>query len=84
MFSDRDALDKVALEYDEVKDQPVSEVMTANPIYIYESDPSAAALSVMAVSGYRHVPILDAHDNLAGIVSPQRLTEFLQKFFVSD
>ena len=54
--------------------------MTTNPVYVYESDPSAAALSVMAVSGYRHVPILDLHDRIAGIASPQRVTAFLQRF----
>ena len=35
----------------------------------------------MAVSGYRHVPILDLDDNLIGIVSPQRVTGFLQQHF---
>lgn len=84
VFSDRDVLDKVALEYDNVKDQPVSEVMTTNPVYVYESDPAAAALSVMAVSGYRHVPILDLDGNLSGIASPQRVTSFLQQFFDSQ
>lgn len=81
VFSDRDVLLKVALDYEELKDRPVSEVMTTNPVYVYETDPSAAVLSVMAVSGYRHVPILDLQDNLTGIVSPQRVTAFLQRFF---
>ena len=80
VFSDRDVLDKVALEYDTVQDWPVSEVMTRQPVYVYEIDPAAAALSVMAVSGYRHVPVLDLNDRLAGIVSPQRLTAFLQRY----
>ena len=81
VFSDRNVLDKVALEYDELKDRPVSDVMTPNPVYVYETDPSASVLSVMAVSGYRHVPILDLNDNLVGIASPQRVTQFLQNFF---
>ncbi len=79
VFTDRDVLDKVALEYDQVKDAPVSNVMAANPVYVYETDPAAAALSVMAVGGYRHVPILDLDDQLVGIVSPQRVTAFLQR-----
>lgn len=81
VFSDRDVLNKVALEYDQLKDQPVSAVMTTNPVFVYDTDPSAAALSVMAVSGFRHVPILDPDDNLSGIASPQRVTAFLQQFF---
>lgn len=81
VFSDRDALDKVVLEYEQLKNQPVSSAMTDNPIYVYDTDSSAAALSVMAQAGYRHVPVLDLDDQLVGIVSPQRVTEFLQKYF---
>lgn len=84
VFSDRDVLDKVALEYEALKDHPVSEVMTTNPVYVYETDPSAAALSVMAVSGYRHVPILDLDDHLSGIASPQRVAAFLHRFVESS
>ncbi len=51
--------------------------MTANPIYVNETSASASALCVMAVSGYRHVPIIDLGSKIKGIVSPQRVTEFL-------
>ena len=81
VFSDRDVLDRVALEYDDVKDRCVREVMTSDPVYVYDTDPAAAALSVMAVSGYRHVPIVDASERIVGIVSPQRVTAFLRKAF---
>ncbi|MEQ8791100.1 MAG: CBS domain-containing protein [Pirellulaceae bacterium] len=84
IFSDRDALDKVALEYDAVKDQPVSEVMTKNPVVVREDDSSAAALCVMAAAGYRHVPVLSADDKIVGIVSPHRVVDFLQKHFQKD
>lgn len=77
VFSDRDALDKVALEYDEVHDRPVSEFMTPNPVYVYETDASASALCVMAVNRHRHVPILDLDEKVTGIISPQRVTQFL-------
>lgn len=81
VFSDRDVLDKVALEYGEIHDQPVSSVMTKNPVYVYDSDSSAAVLSVMAVQGHRHVPVLDSDDRIVGIVSPYRITSFLQSYF---
>ena len=79
VFSDRDTLDKVALEYDEVKDEPVSKVMTDHPIRVREHDSAAAALCVMASVGYRHVPIVAADEKVVGIVSPHRLAEFLQE-----
>ncbi len=83
VFSDRDALDKVAQEYDQVKGESVRDVMSSNPIYVYETDTPAAALAVMAVAGYRHVPVLNLHDELVGIVSPQRVTAFLHRHFES-
>lgn len=81
VFSNRDVLDKVAEDYERLKERPVSEVMTADPVFVYETDSSAAALCVMAVSGYRHVPVLDMDQSIVGIVSPQRVTAFLQKHF---
>jgi len=79
VFSDRDVLDRVALEYEQVKDQPVRNVMTTRPVYVYDTDSAAAVLTVMAVSGYRHVPVLSVDGQVVGIVSPQRVTSFLQK-----
>lgn len=79
VFSHRDVLAKAALEYDEVKTKPVSELMTTDPVFVYETDSSAAALSVMAVSGFRHVPVTDVQRNVIGVISPQRVTTFLRK-----
>lgn len=84
VFSDRDVLDKVALEYDQIKDRPVSEVMTNDPVYVYDTDSAAAAMSVMAVSGYRHVPVVDLDEKLVGILSPHRMTEFMRKSVPGD
>jgi len=79
VFSDRDVLDKVALEYDDVKDKPVSEVMATDPVYVYETDSAAAALNVMAVSGYRHVPVVNLDETIVGILSPNRMTQFMRE-----
>jgi CBS domain-containing protein len=81
VFSHRDVLDKVALEYDQLRSRPVSEVMTNNPIYVYDTDSAAAALAVMVVAGHRHVPVLDLRKKLVGIVSPQRVTAFLRRHY---
>lgn len=81
VFSQRDALNKVALEFDIVKDKTVSEVMTSNPIFVYETDSSAAALSVMAATGFRHVPVVNLDEKLVGILSPSRVTAFLRSYF---
>ena len=77
VFGDRDVLDKVALEYDDVMDGPVADVMSRNPVSVREDDTAAKVLSVMAVTGYRHVPVVDPQGKTVGIVSPQRVAKFL-------
>ncbi|REJ72229.1 MAG: CBS domain-containing protein [Planctomycetota bacterium] len=79
MFTDRDFLNRVALEYEELADQPVSSVMVKDPVYVYETEDAAATLSVMAVSGFRHVPFLNLEHKLVGIVTPRRVTQFLHE-----
>ena len=81
VFTKRDVLDKVALQYDEVKDCPVSQMMTPKPAFVYDSDPVAAALCVIASGGHRHVPVLNSNERVVGIVSPIRVTFFLQRYF---
>lgn len=79
VVSDRDVLNHVALELPGVLDQPVSSIMTTDPIRVLDTDSAAAALAVMANRGYRHVPVVDIENNIRGIVSPQRVTAFLWK-----
>lgn len=76
IFTDRDLLNKVALE-PELLSRPVFEVMAKDPVFVYDTDSSGAALCVMAVVGYRHVPVLDREHHIIGIVTPQRITSFL-------
>ena len=78
LFTNREVLNQVALEK-KMLDRPVREVMTTDPVYVREDDPIAATLCVMALHGYRHVPILDADERVLGIASPQRVTSFLAK-----
>lgn len=84
LFTDRDLLDRVVLEYEDCRDQPVRTVMTPDPVYVSESDCPAAVLAVMAVSGFRHVPVLNADGMIAGVVSPRRITEFLLEHSPSE
>lgn len=79
VFGDRDVLDKVALEYDDVIDGPVSAVMSRSPVSVAESDSVAKVMSIMAISGYRHVPVVAADGSTVGIVSPHRLGGFLRE-----
>jgi len=77
IFTERDVLERVAENFDAISDQPVSSVMTADPLVVYEDDPSGTALAAIAAAGYRHVPVLNSDGQIAGVISPRRVFTFL-------
>lgn len=82
MFTERDVLNKVADRYTQIKDHPVSLVMTHDPAIVHVNDSPAKALNLMAIAGFRHVPILDMNQGIVGIVGPRRTVAYLQKFLI--
>src|SRR5512135_676095 len=69
IFTERDVLRKLALDQRQAKDVPVRELMTT-PVTLATSDISMAeALNVMVESHYRHLPIVDDHGRLLGMLS---------------
>ena len=78
LFTERDALERVAPRFEEVKRLPVREVMTTHPVVVYETDPAGAALSAIAVAGYRHVPVLGVNEEVVGVISPRRVFAFIR------
>ena len=80
VFTERDVLNRVAENFERLCCAPITSVMTANPLFVYETDSSAAALAVMASFGYRHVPVLNNDDEIVGVVSPQRIMAFMQRY----
>lgn len=77
VFTERDVLERVALRFREVKQLTVRDVMTVEPVVVYDTDPAGAALSAIAVAGYRHVPVVDVRNSVVGVISPRRVFEFL-------
>lgn len=78
IFSERDVLDRVANLFASVRRDPIATVMTRSPSTIYESETVAKALGLMAIGGFRHVPILDVDDRVIGIVGPRRVNTYLR------
>ncbi len=81
VFSERDVLNRVADDYDKLRDRPVSEVMTVDPSCVHDTASPAKALNLMAVGGFRHVPILSADEKLVGVLGPRRVISYIQKHF---
>lgn len=81
VFSERDVLNRVDGEYEQVKDRPIRELMTPDPVAIYDTDTPAKALNLMAVGGFRHIPVLDTADRPIGMLGPRRVVKLLQHQF---
>ena len=84
VFSDRDVMSKLALELEQAKDRPVSDFMTTEPIYVNETDSAVAALSVMALCGYRHVPVVDSAKRPVFVVSVRDVVQLLVESFAHE
>ena len=78
VFTERDVLERVAERFQRVADCPISDVMTANPTVVYESDPAAAALAAIAIAGHRHVPVLSMNEKVMGLINPRRAFDFVE------
>lgn len=82
IFTERDVLEKVAESYSELSDVAISNVMTRNPTVVYVTDPVATAIAAIAIAGHRHVPVLSLGDAVCGIVSPHRVFNFIERYFI--
>jgi len=68
IFTERDALFRVAAEGLNPNETVVARVMTPDPVTISADKPFTDALEVMHEGQFRHVPVLDS-DQLVGMVS---------------
>ena len=78
IISERDVLGRVADAFAKVRGRPCTEVMTRDPVFVHDTDTVALALNLMAVGGFRHVPILDVDDKVVGIIGPRRILAYLE------
>ncbi len=77
VFSSKDVLYKIAGN-DALYSQPIEAVMSPNPRTVYATDCPAKALNLMAIGGFRHIPVVDVDGKVVGMLAPRRTTEFLE------
>ncbi|RIK77686.1 MAG: hypothetical protein DCC67_12395 [Planctomycetota bacterium] len=77
IFTERDALMRLNVDAAKLAARPISSVMTVSPATLRMRDKIAFALHRMHVGGYRHVPILDDQDRLAGVISIRGILAYL-------
>ncbi len=81
VFSERDALMKVAAQNVDIDRVPVAELMTANPECLAADVELVYALNLMSVGGYRHVPLINDKGQPRGVVSMRDIVDYLAGLF---
>jgi CBS domain-containing protein len=75
IFTERDVLRKIALSGRDPNSIPVCEVMTT-PVEMATAETTAGeALNAMVDSHFRHLPIVDSHGRLMGMLSVRNLLQ---------
>ena len=77
IFTERDVLYKVAGRLRDLAAIPVSRMMTPNPTALQATVPIAHALHLMAVHGFRHIPIVDEEGRPRGLTSFRGVVQFI-------
>ncbi|MDJ0841774.1 MAG: CBS domain-containing protein [Acidobacteriota bacterium] len=84
ILSERDIMTKIVALNLEPSKEKVRDHMTPEPERLEPHDEIAYALNIMAIGGFRHVPIVDGLDNLVGIVSIRDLQNAVLAHFEKD
>lgn len=79
IFTERDALLKLNTQASELGAHPISEFMTANPQILSVDDKIAFAVQRMDLGGFRHVPLVDEHGQLAGVISVRDILQYVMQ-----
>lgn len=75
MFTERDVLAKFALTGKAARDTPVRELMSRMVEMATEQTTASEALQVMLERHYRHMPIVDDHGKVLGVLSIRNILE---------
>lgn len=69
IISERDYLTKVILHARASKATKVSEIMTTKVVCVHPSNTLEECMALMTEKNIRHLPVIDEHDALVGMVS---------------
>ena len=87
VFSERDYARKVILQGKASRHTLVSEVMTGKVIYVTQDRTIEECMAIMTEEHIRHLPVLDARQNVLGIISIGDVVKEMisqQKFIISQ
>jgi CBS domain-containing protein len=80
IFTERDLMRRV-LTQGKPLTLPVGQFMTHDPVIVHPKDPIGVAVRRMEEGGYRHLPVVDEHGQVVGILSVKRIVHYLVEHF---
>lgn len=80
IFTERDILTRV-LAKGRSLDDAVSSVMSVTPDSVRPTDGVRDVIRRMTTGGYRHMPVVDEHDQVLGVISVRRIVNYLIEHF---
>lgn len=80
IFTERDLMRRV-LTQGKPLTLPVGQFMTPDPVIVHPKDPIGVAVRRMEEGGYRHLPVVDEHGQVVGILSVKRIVHYLVEHF---
>ena len=78
IFSERDAVNRVGVEFDTLRNQPISDFMTPMPGTLEAENKIVFAVHKMAIGRYRHIPIVDG-DRPVGMISIRDILRYAEE-----
>ena len=83
IFSERDVLMRLNVDYQALLDKPIDQYMTHNPVTLEGRDKIAYALHKMDLGGYRHIPVTD-EGKLTGMISVRLILRYINDKLLSS
>ena len=77
IFAERDCFRKVILQDKSPREVTVRSVMTKKVVYASPDDTVDACMSLMTQKCIRHLPVIDSHEKVLGIISIGDLVKFV-------
>ena len=84
IFSERDCLLKVVPHFDKMRSEPISSVMTRDPVTQSVDCTIGFALTLMSEGGFRHIPVVDEAGHAVSLLSVKEVMDFIVGRFIDD
>lgn len=63
---------------------PICTFMTPNPVCLNPNDSVGKAIDIMGRERFYHIPLIDEHNELTGVISVRTLIRFLAEFYPTE